>query len=50
MRLSLRFCWFNLFEGVNAGYLVSPLWAVPTVLFSVTVSEGCGLVFCCVCS
>jgi hypothetical protein len=49
MRLSLRFCWFNLFEGVtvSAGYLVLPLWAVPTVLFRVTVSEGCGLVFCC---
>jgi hypothetical protein len=36
-------------EGVEVGeaYLLVPVWLLP-VLFSVTVSEGCGLVFCCV--
>jgi hypothetical protein len=45
----LHFIWFNLsFEvsKVSDGYWLSPAWLALPVLFSVTVSEGCGALFC----
>lgn len=34
---------------VSDDYLLSPDWLALPVLFSETVSEGCGAFFCCVC-